>query len=127
LTLTVSAERRPCSRPDAPGASIARPGGTCGTPPYVLRMQPSYVDPGIARFFDLPILDSNNPKACREARMNIHLHNADIVMIIALALLGALLLALRFRPASWKGIVLEALAANAAAIAAVVAFEMLVA
>ena len=59
--------------------------------------------------------------------MNIHLHNADIVMIIALALLGALLLALRFRPASWKAIVLEALAANAAAIAAVVAFEMLVA
>jgi hypothetical protein len=59
--------------------------------------------------------------------MTVHLHNADIVMIIALALLGALLLALRFRPGSWKGILLEALAANAAAIAAVVAFEMLVA
>jgi len=59
--------------------------------------------------------------------MNVHLHNADIVMIIALALLGALLLALRFRPASWKGIVAKALAANAAAIAAVIAFEMLVA
>jgi hypothetical protein len=59
--------------------------------------------------------------------MNIHLHNADIVTIIALALLGALLLALRFRPAGWKGILLEALAANAAAIAAVIAFEMLVA
>ncbi|MBV8627823.1 MAG: hypothetical protein JO371_08155 [Paraburkholderia sp.] len=57
--------------------------------------------------------------------MNIHLHNADIVMIIALALLGALLLAVRFRPASWKGIVVEALAANMAAIAAVIAFEML--
>jgi hypothetical protein len=57
--------------------------------------------------------------------MNIYLHNADIVMIIALALLGALLLAVRFRPATWKGIVVEALAANLAAIAAVVAFEML--
>ncbi|WP_027210201.1 hypothetical protein [Burkholderia sp. WSM2232] len=59
--------------------------------------------------------------------MNLHLHNADIVMIIALALVCSLLLALRFRPASWKGIVVEALAANAAAITAVVAFEMLVA
>ena len=59
--------------------------------------------------------------------MNIHLHNADIVMIIALALLGSLLLAWRFRPATWKGIVVEAIAANLAAIAAVVAFEMLLA
>ncbi|TDN68759.1 hypothetical protein [Paraburkholderia sp. BL10I2N1] len=59
--------------------------------------------------------------------MNIYLQNADIVMIIALALLGALLLAVRFRPATWKGIVVEALAANLAAIAAVVAFEMLLA
>ncbi len=59
--------------------------------------------------------------------MNIHLQNADVVMIIALALLGALLLAVRFKPATWKGIVLEAIAANLAAIAAVIAFEMLVA
>jgi hypothetical protein len=59
--------------------------------------------------------------------VNIHLHNADIVMIIALALLGSLLLAWRFRPATWKGIVVEAIAANLAAIAAVVAFEMLLA
>jgi hypothetical protein len=59
--------------------------------------------------------------------MNVHLHNADIVMIIALALLGSLLLAVRFRPATWKGIVVEAIAANMAAIAAVVAFEMLLA
>ncbi|MBB5456510.1 hypothetical protein [Paraburkholderia sp. Cpub6] len=59
--------------------------------------------------------------------MNVHLHNADIVTIIALALLGSLLLALRFRPTTWRSIVVEALAANAAAIAAVVAFEMLVA
>ena len=59
--------------------------------------------------------------------MNIHLQNADVVMIIALALLGALLLAVRFKPATWKGIVLKAIAANLAAIAAVIAFEMLVA
>ncbi|ALE53989.1 hypothetical protein SCB29_05000 [Paraburkholderia sp. SIMBA_055] len=59
--------------------------------------------------------------------MNFHLHNADVVMIIALALLCSLLLALRFKPASWKGIVVEALAANAAAITAVLAFEMLIA
>ncbi|MGV2288878.1 hypothetical protein AAHK20_09180 [Trinickia sp. YCB016] len=58
--------------------------------------------------------------------MNIHLHNADIVAIIALALLGALLLAIRFRPQTWRGIVVEAVLANAAAIAAVVAFEALV-
>jgi hypothetical protein len=57
--------------------------------------------------------------------MNFHLSNADIVVIIALALLGSLLLALRFKPATWKGIVVEAIAANAAAIAAVIAFEML--
>jgi hypothetical protein len=37
------------------------------------------------------------------------------------------LLALRFRPATWKGIVVEALAANAAAVTAVLAFEMLLA
>jgi hypothetical protein len=83
--------------------------------------------PGLARLFDLPILDFNNPMASREARMNIHLTNADVVIIIALALLCSLLLALRFRPATWKGIVVEALAANAAAITAVVAFEMLLA
>ncbi|CAG4889838.1 hypothetical protein [Paraburkholderia saeva] len=59
--------------------------------------------------------------------MNVHLHNADIVMMIALALLGALVLAVRFKPASWKGIVVEAIAANLAAVAAVIAFEMLVA
>ncbi|SEA18807.1 hypothetical protein [Paraburkholderia sartisoli] len=59
--------------------------------------------------------------------MNIHLHNADVVMIIALALLGALLLAVRFKPATWKGLVLEAIAANLAAITAVIAFEMLLA
>jgi hypothetical protein len=57
--------------------------------------------------------------------VNFHLQNSDVVMIIALALLCSLLLALRFRPSSWKAIVLEAIAANAAAIVAVIAFEMM--
>lgn len=59
--------------------------------------------------------------------MSIHISNADIVMIIALALIGSLLLAVRFKPATWKGIVVEAIAANMAAIAAVVAIEMMLA
>lgn len=62
-----------------------------------------------------------------EASVNFQLDNADIVVIIALALFGSLLLAFRFKPASWKGIVVEAVAANLAAIAAVVAFELLMA
>ncbi len=57
--------------------------------------------------------------------MNLHLHNADIVAIVALALLGALFLAICFRPMTWRAIVIEALLANAAAIASVVAFEIL--
>ncbi|QGZ55316.1 MULTISPECIES: hypothetical protein [Paraburkholderia] len=59
--------------------------------------------------------------------MNLHLSNADIVLIIALALGISLLMAFRLRTASWRAVVLEALAANAAAIAAVVAIEMLLA
>ncbi|AIO67794.1 hypothetical protein [Burkholderia oklahomensis] len=55
----------------------------------------------------------------------IRLQNADLVSIVALSLGGALLLAARFRPKSWLGIALEALAANLAAIAAVIAFELL--
>jgi hypothetical protein len=86
----------------------------------------------LARLFGVPILvqkrstksQTINPVS-REETMSIHLQNSDVVMIIALALLSSLLLALRFRPASWKAIVLEALAANAAAIIAVVAFEMM--
>ncbi|RFU46830.1 hypothetical protein [Paraburkholderia sp. DHOC27] len=57
--------------------------------------------------------------------MRIHIQNSDIVVIIALALLCSLLLALRFRPSSWKAIVLEAIAANLAAIFAVIAFELM--
>ena len=59
--------------------------------------------------------------------MNIRLGNADIVLMIALALVISLLLAFRLRNASWRSIVLEAFAANAAAIAAVVTLELLLA
>jgi hypothetical protein len=57
--------------------------------------------------------------------MNLHLSNADVVLMIALALGISLLLAFRLRTASWRAVVIEAVAANAAAIAAVVALEML--
>ncbi|HDR9177615.1 TPA: hypothetical protein QDB23_004892 [Burkholderia vietnamiensis] len=59
--------------------------------------------------------------------MNVHLNNADLVLILALALGGALLLAARFRPQSWRGLLVEALLANLAAIAAVVTVEALLA
>jgi hypothetical protein len=59
--------------------------------------------------------------------MNIHLTNADIVLIIALALGISLVLSLRLRTASWRAVIVEAIAANAAAIAAVIAMEMLLA
>ena len=57
--------------------------------------------------------------------MRIHLQSADVVAIIAIALFTALMLAVRFRTTSWRGIVLQALVANAGAIAAVVAFEVM--
>ncbi len=59
--------------------------------------------------------------------MNIHLSNADIVLIIALALGTSLVLAFRLQTTSWRAVVIEAIAANAAAIAAVIAIEMLLA
>ncbi|CAB3786806.1 conserved hypothetical protein [Paraburkholderia sacchari] len=59
--------------------------------------------------------------------MNLHLSNADIVLMIALALGISLVLAFRLRTATWRSVVLEALVANAAAIAAVVAVELLLA
>jgi hypothetical protein len=62
-----------------------------------------------------------------EATMNIHIHNVDMVAILALALFIALLLAVRFRPKTWLAIVLEAVLANAAAFAAVLAVEALLA
>ncbi|AFQ48941.1 hypothetical protein [Burkholderia cepacia] len=59
--------------------------------------------------------------------MNLRLDNADLILILALALGGALLLAARFRPKTWRGLVFEALLANLAAIAAVVTVEALLA
>ncbi|QTO44147.1 hypothetical protein [Burkholderia latens] len=59
--------------------------------------------------------------------MNVHLNNADLVMILALALGGALLLTARLRPKTWRGLLFDALLANLAAIAAVVAVEALLA
>lgn len=57
--------------------------------------------------------------------MRIHLQSADAVAIISIALFTALMLAVRFRTTSWRWIVLQALLANARAIAAVVAFEVM--
>ncbi|TCW86641.1 hypothetical protein C5O80_01280 [Burkholderia sp. SRS-46] len=59
--------------------------------------------------------------------MSVRLGNADLILILMLALGCALLLALRFRPQTWRGIVLEALVANVAAVAAVLAVEALLA
>ncbi|WP_322047007.1 hypothetical protein [Paraburkholderia sp. J67] len=59
--------------------------------------------------------------------MSLHLSNADVVLMIALALGISLFLALRLRTTTWRAVVLEALVANAAAVAAVVAVEMLLA
>ncbi|EKS9800233.1 MULTISPECIES: hypothetical protein [Burkholderia] len=59
--------------------------------------------------------------------MNIRLGNADLVLILALALGGAILLAMRFRPQTWRGLVFEALLANLAAVAAVLTVEALLA
>ncbi|SAL79108.1 hypothetical protein AWB68_05567 [Caballeronia choica] len=59
--------------------------------------------------------------------MRIHLQSSHLVAIIAIALFTALMLAIRFRPQSWRGILCEALIANLGAIAAVVAFEILTA
>lgn len=59
--------------------------------------------------------------------MNVHLSNADVVLIIALALAISLVLAFRLRTASWRAVLVEAIVANIAAIAAVVTIEMLLA
>lgn len=59
--------------------------------------------------------------------MNIQLNNADMVLIIAFALGISLVMALRLRTVSWRAVILEAIAANIAAIAAVIAIEVLLA
>ncbi|BAN22466.1 hypothetical protein [Caballeronia insecticola] len=59
--------------------------------------------------------------------MNIHLQSSHLVAMISIALLTALLLAVKFRPATWRGVLCEAIIANVGAILAVVAFEVLTA
>jgi hypothetical protein len=59
--------------------------------------------------------------------MRLHLQGSHLVAMIAIALLSALLLAVKFRPATWRGVVVEAVVANLGAILAVVAFEVLTA
>ncbi|MDR5812693.1 MULTISPECIES: hypothetical protein [unclassified Caballeronia] len=59
--------------------------------------------------------------------MRFHLQGSHLVAMIAIALLSALLLAVKFRPATWRGVVVEAVIANVGAILAVVAFEVLTA
>lgn len=59
--------------------------------------------------------------------MPIHFQSSHLVAVIAIALLTALLLAVRFRPQSRRGVLVEALIANIGAFAAVIAFEVLTA
>ncbi|SAL26171.1 hypothetical protein AWB67_01060 [Caballeronia terrestris] len=59
--------------------------------------------------------------------MPIHFQSSHLVAVVAMALLTALLLAVRFRPKSWRGVLVEALVANVGAFAAVIAFEILTA
>lgn len=57
--------------------------------------------------------------------MRIHLESVHVVMIIAMALFIALMLAVRFKPTTWRAIVLQAIVANVSATVTVLAFEML--
>ena len=57
--------------------------------------------------------------------MRIHLESVHVVAIIAIALFTALMLALRFKPTTWRAIVLQAIVANVSATVTVLAFEML--
>ena len=59
--------------------------------------------------------------------MNLRLDNAGLVLSLALAPGGALLLAARFRPKTWRGVLFEALLANLAAVAAVMTVAVLLA
>jgi hypothetical protein len=57
--------------------------------------------------------------------MSIHLQSADVVAVIAIALLTALMLAMRYGVNTWRGVFLQALVANLGAIAAVLTFELI--
>ncbi|BCQ22609.1 hypothetical protein NK8_07210 [Caballeronia sp. NK8] len=59
--------------------------------------------------------------------MRIYLESSHLVAIVAIALVTALLLAVKFRPATWRGVLFEAVIANVGAIVAVLAFEVLTA
>jgi hypothetical protein len=63
----------------------------------------------------------------KETAMHIHLQSSHLVAMIAIALSSALLLAVKFRPATWRGVLCEAVIANIGAILAIVAFEVLIA
>jgi hypothetical protein len=62
-----------------------------------------------------------------ETTMRLYLQSSHLVAMIVIALSVALLLAIRFRPATWRGVLCEAVVANLGAIAAVIAFEVLTA
>ncbi len=57
--------------------------------------------------------------------MRIHVSNADMILMIALALLGTLVLAIRFRPRNVFVLCLEAILVDALAVGAVIAVESL--
>jgi hypothetical protein len=55
----------------------------------------------------------------------VHLQNADIVLIVTLAMLGTLVAALRLHPRGWLSLLVEALLVNLLAVAAVLTLEWL--
>jgi hypothetical protein len=57
--------------------------------------------------------------------MRIHLGNGDIILMIALALFGTLVLAIRFRPRNVFVLCIEAILVDALAVGAVIAIETL--
>jgi len=61
----------------------------------------------------------------RENTVPIHINNADIVLMVALALLGTLIIAIRFRPRNLFILCLEALLVDALAVLAVLALDIL--
>ncbi len=58
--------------------------------------------------------------------MSFHLESAHLVAMVAIALAIALLLAVKFRPATWRGVICKAVIANVSAIAVALAFELLI-
>jgi hypothetical protein len=57
--------------------------------------------------------------------MTFHLQNADVIMMICVALLATLVIAVRFQPRSLLGLVTEAVCVNVLAVLAVLTFELL--